>query len=265
MVIVLKKKQIIIASVCLCLVVSACFMHNLLSSNILQTETFASSNWGLSFQKDNPIPMGNASVENLKKLDTFYLGDTSKKKIYLTFDAGYENGFTPSILDTLKENNVKATFFLVGNYLKTSPDLVKRMLEDGHLVGNHTFNHPDMSKISDMQSFKNEIESLEKLYKETTGQDIKKLYRPPQGKYNEENLKMAKELGYKTYFWSLAYVDWLTDKQPSKKLAMEKLSRIHPGAIVLLHSTSKTNAEILNDLIQKWKAEGYEFGSLEEF
>ena len=118
MVIVLKKKQIITASVCLCLIISVAFMHNFLSANILQTETFASSNWGLSFQKDNPIPSGNASCENLKKFDAYYLGDTTKKKIYLTFDAGYENGYTPSILDTLKENNVKATFFLVGNYLK---------------------------------------------------------------------------------------------------------------------------------------------------
>ncbi len=138
MVIVLKKKQIIAISILFCGIISACFLHNLLYTNVLQTETFASSNWGLSFQKNNPIPIGNASIESLKEFNTYYLGDISKKKIYLTFDAGYENGYTPSILDALKENNVKATFFLVGNYLKTSPDLVKRMVEEGHLVGNHT-------------------------------------------------------------------------------------------------------------------------------
>ena len=168
-------------------------------------------------------------------------------------------------MDTLKENDVKATFFVVGNYLKTSPDLVKRMVEEGHFVGNHTLTHPDMSKIADMQSFKKEMETLENMYKEVTGTELRKLYRPPQGKYNEENLKMAKELGYKTFFWSLAYVDWITEKQPSHDLAFEKLSRIHPGAIVLLHSTSKTNCEILNDLIKKWKEQGYEFGNLEDF
>ncbi|MBR1779616.1 MAG: delta-lactam-biosynthetic de-N-acetylase [Clostridia bacterium] len=265
MVIVIKKKQIIMASIFFALIFSAFFMHNLLSSKILQTESFTSSNWGLSFKKNNPIPTGNTSAENLKNFNAYYLGDTSAKRIYLTFDAGYENGYTAGILDILKENNVKATFFLVGNYLKTSPDLVKRMLSEGHLVGNHTFNHPDMSKISDPEAFKEEIESLENLYKEVTGHEMKKLYRPPQGKYNEENLKMANDLGYKTFFWSLAYVDWIAEKQPTHEQAFKKLSRIHPGAIVLLHSTSKTNSEILNDLIKKWKEEGYEFGSLEEF
>ena len=125
--------------------------------------------------------------------------------------------------------------------------------------------HPDMSKIADMESFQKEINSLESLYQETTGQPMKKYYRPPQGKYSQQNLKMAKDMGYHTFFWSLAYVDWYVDKQPTKEQAFDKLlSRIHPGAVVLLHSTSKTNAEILDDLLSKWEAEGYTFGTLDQ-
>ena len=139
------------------------------------------------------------------------------------------------------------------------------MEAEGHIVGNHTFHHPDMSKIAEMTSFQKEIQDLENLYKETTGQDLPKYYRPPQGKYSEQNLKQANELGYKTVFWSLAYVDWYTDKQPTHEQAFEKLvPRIHPGAVVLLHSTSKTNAEILDELLTKWEQQGYTFGTLDE-
>ncbi len=225
----------------------------------------ANTNWGLSFQEEGKTPVGNASAASLKQYDAYYAGDPSQKTIYLTFDAGYENGYTPAILDTLKKHNVKAAFFVVGNYIETSPDLVKRMVAEGHIVGNHTYHHPDMSKISAMEDFKKEITSLEALYKETTGQEMEKFYRPPQGKYSESNLKQAQELGYKTVFWSLAYVDWYVDQQPSKEEAFSKLlPRIHPGAVVLLHSTSKTNAEILDELLCKWEAEGYTFGTLHD-
>ena len=153
----------------------------------------------------------------------------------------------------------------MGNYLETSPDLVKRMVEEGHIVGNHTYHHPDMSQISDPASFQEEITSLEKKYQEITGLEMQKFYRPPQGKYSESNLKMAQELGYQTVFWSLAYVDWYVDQQPTQEEAYAKLlPRIHPGAVVLLHSTSKFNAEILDDLLTKWEQEGYTFGTLNE-
>lgn len=225
----------------------------------------ADGNWGLSFQQKGQPPVGNATADFLKQFDAYYAGDPSKKVIYLTFDAGYENGYTASILDTLKKHNVKAAFFVVGNYIKTSPDLVKRMVAEGHIVGNHTFSHPDMSKISDPNSFRKEMKSLEQLYRETTGQELKKYYRPPQGKYSESNLKMAQALGYKTIFWSLAYVDWYVDRQPTAEEAFNKLiPRIHPGAVVLLHSTSKTNAEILDALLTKWEQEGYSFGTLDQ-
>lgn len=225
----------------------------------------ADGNWGLSFQQEGKPPVANATADYLKQFDAYYAADTEDKILYLTFDAGYENGNTAAILDALKKHNAPATFFLVGNYLSTSPDLVKRMVAEGHNVGNHTFHHPDMSKISTMDSFSQELQSLEALYQETTGQPMKRFYRPPQGKYSESNLKMAKELGYKTFFWSLAYVDWYEDKQPTHEEAFKKLlGRIHPGAIVLLHSTSKTNGEILDELLTKWEEMGYSFHSLDE-
>ncbi len=226
----------------------------------------STENWGLGFSTEGQPPTANKTASELKKLDTYYIGDTSKKVIYLTFDAGYENGNTPAILDALKKHQVQATFFLVGNYITTSPELVKRMVEEGHMVANHTYSHPNMSNIGSVEGFKKELETLEVAYEEVTGQKMVKLYRPPQGKYSENNLKMAKDLGYKTFFWSLAYVDWYNDKQPTKEEAFKKLlGRIHPGAIVLLHSTSKTNASILDELLTKWEEMGYTFGTLEEF
>ena len=263
MVLVIKKKQIIISLICVILIACISTMYGFLGSSLsASTAANPNTNWGLSFTSNDKAPIGNATPEFLKQYNAYYIGDTNQNKIYLSFDAGFENGYTAKILDVLKENDVKATFFLVGNYLKTAPDLVKRMVAEGHTVGNHTFNHPDMSKISDMDSFKKEMVSLEELFKEVTGKDLEKVYRPPQGKYKEDNLKMANELGYKTFFWSLAYVDWFTDKQPSREYALKKLERIHKGAVVLLHSTSKTNSEILDELIKKWKKEGYEFGEL---
>lgn len=225
----------------------------------------AEGNWGLSFQQEGKPPVANATADYLKQFDAYYAADTQDKVLYLTFDAGYENGNTPAILDALKKHNAPATFFLVGNYITTSPGLVKRMVAEGHTVGNHTFHHPDMSRISTVETFSQELQSLEALYQETTGQPLKHYYRPPQGKYSESNLKMARDLGYKTFFWSLAYVDWYEDKQPTHEEAFKKLlGRIHPGAIVLLHSTSKTNAEILDELLTKWEEMGYSFHSLDE-
>ncbi len=222
-------------------------------------------NWGLGFGMEGQPPTGNATSKELMQYDAYYIGDTSEKVIYLTFDAGYENGYTCAILDALKKHKVSATFFLVGNYIVSSPDLVKRMMEEGHKVANHTFSHPNMSRISSLEEFQKELNDLEIVYNDATGDTMTKFYRPPQGKYSVSNLKMAQELGYKTIFWSLAYVDWFNDKQPTKDQAFKKLiGRIHPGAIVLLHSTSKTNSEILDELLTKWEEIGYTFGTLEE-
>ena len=226
--------------------------------------TAAEGNWGLSFQQDGEPPVANASFEELKKYNAYYAEDTSEKKLYLTFDAGFENGNTPAILDALKKHDVKATFFVVGTYIKDNPDLIKRIHEEGHLIGNHTYHHPDMSQIATKESFHKELKDVETEYKNVVGEEMTKFYRPPQGKYNESNLQMAKDLGYHTFFWSLAYVDWYENDQPSKEEAFQKLlGRIHPGAIVLLHSTSKTNANILDELLTKWEEMGYKFASLE--
>lgn len=235
------------------------------SGALLPASSGASANWGLSFQEEGKAPIGNAAPSYLKDFDAYYVEETEEKKIYLTFDCGFENGNTPAILDALKKHNAKATFFIVGNYMETSPDLVKRMVEEGHTVGNHTYHHPDMSKIGDKEAFRKELSDLETLYEETIGQPMTKYYRPPQGIYSESNLKMAQELGYKTFFWSLAYVDWYQDQQPTHEEAFSKLiPRIHPGAVVLLHNTSKTNGEILDELLTKWEELGYSFHTLGE-
>jgi len=221
--------------------------------------------WGLSFQQEGQAPAGSATQAALRAYDAVYVGDPADKVIYLTFDAGYENGCTGQILDVLKQHGVKACFFLVGNYLEQNPELVMRMTEEGHTVGNHTWHHYNMSKIADEQTFAKELSSVEEKYRQITGKEMSKFYRPPQGVYSEENLKMAKKLGYRTVFWSLAYVDWLQDDQPTAEEAFSKLlPRIHPGAIVLLHSTSATNAAILDELLTKWTDMGYRFGTLDE-
>lgn len=264
MFIIIRRKSIRIILCCAVLLIAGIFAYgtfNNFSVSVLANST----NWGLCFKESGKCPVGNATKDYLKKYNAYYVGNTDEKVIYLTFDAGYENGFTENILDTLKKHDVKASFFLVGHYMEEEPGLVKRMIEEGHTVANHTYNHPDMSKISNVESFKKELNSLEALFKEITGQEMSKYYRPPQGKFNEDNLKMANELGYKTIFWSLAYADWYRDKQPSKELAFEKLiPRIHPGAVVLLHSTSKTNADILDELLTKWDDLGYTFKSLDD-
>ena len=233
--------------------------------SIFSGSALETGSWGLNFRTEGAAPIGNAGRDQLMQYDAAYIGNTNEKVLYLTFDAGYENGCTEKILDVLKQQQVSAAFFLVGNYIEKNADLVRRMVDEGHIVGNHTMHHYDMSKLSDKAAFAKELTDLEALYKEKTEQEMPKYYRPPQGIYSEENLKMAKELGYKTVFWSLAYVDWNNDAQPTKEQAFQKLlPRTHPGAVVLLHSTSQTNAEILDEPITKWKEEGYRFGTIAE-
>ena len=233
--------------------------------HIFFRSTLETGSWGLSFRTEGAAPIGNAGKDQLAALDAAYIGNTDEKVLYLTFDAGYENGSTETILDVLKQHQVPAAFFLVGHYIEKNADLVRRMTEEGHIVANHTMHHYDMSRLTEQDAFAKELQDLETLFREKTGKEMPRYYRPPQGIYSEENLRMAKELGYKTVFWSLAYVDWNNDAQPTREEALNKLlPRTHNGAVILLHSTSQTNARILDELITSWKASGYRFGTLEE-
>ena len=251
-----KRDLVIIFTAVICAVA--------LAAHLMAGQRVETAAWGLSFRTEGVPPVGTAGSAQLAKYDAAFLGDAAQKTIYLTFDAGYENGCTEKILDVLQAHKVKAAFFLVGNYIESNPDLVRRMVAEGHIVGNHTMHHKDMSKLKDEAAFSKEILDLESLFKEITGENMPKYYRPPQGVYSEENLKMAKALGYRTVFWSLAYVDWNNDSQPTKEQAFSKLlPRIHNGAVVLLHSTSRTNAQIMDELLTRWEEMGYRFGSLE--
>ena len=254
----MRKRDLIILLLALAAAVTV-------SISVFAASAIETGSWGLSFRQEGLPPIGNAGRDQLARYNAAYIGNTEEKVLYLTFDAGYENGCTAQILDVLKKHNVPAAFFLVGNYIEKNADLVRRMVEEGHIVGNHTMHHYDMSKLSDKDAFAKELTDLEALYKEITGKDMEKYYRPPQGIYSEKNLKMAQELGYKTVFWSLAYVDWLQDDQPTREQALKKLlPRMHPGAVLLLHSTSQTNAEILDELLTTWESEGYRFASIAE-
>ncbi len=263
MIIRIHKRTLVIFSIFLL----TCFFVPFLGSDTIAEPAMNSSvtDWGLSFQSPGKTPIIDVPESLLKQYDAHFVGNTEEKVLYLTFDAGYENGNTPKILEALKKHNAPATFFLVGNYIDREPELVRQIVQDGHIVGNHTATHPDMSKILNEEKFSIELDALSEKYKAVVGEEMKKFYRPPQGKFSEDNLRMAQKLGYKTVFWSLAYVDWYEDKQPPIESAMKTLkSRVHPGAIVLLHSTSSTNAEIMDALLTEWENMGYTFKSLED-
>lgn len=266
----LSKKSIFLKTFGILLLFTLCFFGGRFAAScfapVSSSAVLSSAeNWGLSFQEEGKPPTANATFEELKKFNAYYAEDTEEKVLYLTFDCGYENGNTEAILDALKKHKVPATFFVVGNFISSEPELIKRIHEEGHIIGNHTYHHPDMSQISTKDAFEKELKDVESAYEKITGEPMTKYYRPPQGKYSEENLQMAKDLGYQTFFWSLAYVDWYQDDQPSKEEAFDKLlGRIHPGAVVLLHNTSSTNGQILDELLGKWEEMGYTFKSLDQ-
>lgn len=230
------------------------------SKNEGQAQSYS---WYFKPREDGLPPDPNEYMDMLK--NGYYLGDTSQKVIYLTFDAGYENGGTSKILDILKKEKVPATFFLVGHYLDSNPELVNRMVAEGHIVGNHTYSHSDLSQIYDFEKFKEKLTKFEDKYTQVTGKQLSKYMRPPEGKFNEKTTEFASKMGYKTIFWSFAYKDWVDDAQPDLKGSIDKIiSRTHPGEIALLHSTSNTNTQILEEVIKKWKQMGYSFKSLDD-
>ena len=229
-------------------------------------------NWYVVRTKDHTQPAADPNMTFIEKSGGYYvdkkhadLGENTERVLYLTFDAGYENGNIAAILDTLKEKGVTGAFFILGNMTERFPELVLRMRDEGHLVCNHTYTHNDMSSVGGEAEFAAELSRMADAYRELTGDEMPKYYRPPQGRFCERNLKFAESLGYKTIFWSFAYADWDNNKQPSRDEAMKKvLDNTHNGAVILLHPTSKTNADIIGDLIDKWRADGYRFGTLDE-
>jgi len=219
--------------------------------------------------KTGGVPSGEPKdiISLINSYDAYYLGDTSRKIIYLTFDEGYENGYTSKILDTLAANNVNAAFFVTKPYITSNKELVTRMLDEGHLVCNHSSTHPSMASVAlkGQAAFNKEFSDTENAFTEATGRTMDKFFRPPMGAYSQLSLNYTKALGYKTIFWSFAYRDWETDKQPVEADAMKYIiDHTHNGGIFLLHAVSKTNADILDSLIKEWKRQGYEFASLYE-
>lgn len=234
-----------------------------LSVILLSISSFAANSlekhWYFSSKNQNERP----SLPSLDKSLGTGIGK-DEKVLYLTFDAGYENGNVEKIVDILNDNDVPGAFFVLGHFVKDNPDLLRKMIKNGNLICNHTLSHKNIASLNG-DEIKKEITDLEKVYKEVTGEEMSRYFRPPEGAYTDESLKVVADMGYKTVFWSLAWADWDNNNQKSCEYAMDKLlPRVHPGAVILLHPTSETNTLILDDFIKEMKAKGYRFASLEE-
>ena len=221
--------------------------------------------WGIKRNDNHEQPdVGSNNKKVLEENNGITLGNKEKKYIYLTFDEGYEAGYTSKILETLKANEVKATFFLTEHYVNTQEDLVKQMIEEGHIVGNHTVNHKSMPSLTEEQ-INSEVMDLHKTIYEKFGYEMKYI-RPPMGEFSEKSITVTNSLGYKTVMWSFAYEDWNENKQPEESTAKKKIiDNVHNGEIMLLHGNSTTNTNILGDIIKEIRNMGYEFKSLDEF
>lgn len=222
--------------------------------------------WGFKKGSNEQQAEAGAQLDQLlAKYGGFYKGDAKTKVLYLTFDNGYENGYTPKILSVLKKEKVPATFFVTGHYLLSEPDLVKQMVKEGHIIGNHSWFHPDLTTVSDAR-IKEELEKVKIKTKELTGQKEMKYIRPPRGILSERTLQIAKQEGYTHVLWSLAFVDWKVDQQRGWQYAYDNIMRqVHPGAVILLHTVSKDNADALETVVKDLKKKGYQFKSLDEF
>lgn len=247
------------------LVIFILFLLFVMQISAESTQTY---NWYCIRNKNNEQPELDANIKFIEEYDGYYVDRSCKnsdeKVIYLTFDFGYENGNVEKIVDIMKNENVVGSFFILDNVIYKNINLINKISDNGNLVCNHTAKHRDITKLS-IEELKNELEVLETLYKEKTGREMTKYFRPPEGKFSKQNLIDLQSLGYKTIFWSFAYADWDNNKQMSPDKAKEKiLSNIHNGAILLLHPTSSTNAEILGDIIKTLKADGFTFKTLDE-
>ncbi len=251
------KKILILA---LCLVLGGCSLAETVTTG---TSADKSYGWGIKKVQNSEPEVPQAIRDMLKENGGFYMGDSMAKKLYLTFDEGYENGYTAEILDTLKEKKVQAAFFITGDYLTRSSELVKRMVDEGHIVGNHTEGHKNLPKLSDEEIAK-EISSLSQRFYDNYGAAMKYM-RPPEGEYSKRVLSVAENMGYKTVFWSFAYKDWLKDDIRGADYAVGQIMPyLHNGCIILLHAVSSDNAKALPIVIDKAREQGYEFGSIDE-
>lgn len=274
----MKKLTSILLVLSLCTSLYGCSrmgtnIYNGLNNKRLETKSTGLDNtcinWFFIPNNESRTPDINDKLNfKLSDYDAIYNGPKSPnvKSLYLTFDEGYENGYTEQILDVLKEKNVKAIFFVTSHYITYSPDTVKRMVDEGHIVANHTNHHYSMPSVTySTDVFNKELTDVEDKFKELTGKDMPKFFRPPMGKYSVNSLKKTKDLGYKTIFWSFAYKDWVIDNQPSEEEAIKKITNgVHPGCIMLIHAVSKTNTAVLKTVLEQIKADGYEFKSLNE-
>ncbi|KAB8129367.1 delta-lactam-biosynthetic de-N-acetylase [Gracilibacillus oryzae] len=224
----------------------------------------ASYGWGYKKATDHQPPEVGKYKAILDKYNSIYLDPSGDKHVYLTFDNGYEAGFTEQILDVLKKENVPATFFLTGHYVEDKPDLVKRMLKEGHIIGNHSDTHRDFTKLS-KEELKEDIEILTNKLKKVDKDAVVQYVRPPKGTFNEQSLQWANELGYTHVFWSLAFVDWNEGQEKGWEYAYNQvIDQIHPGAIILMHTVSEDNADGLAPIIKELKKQGYKFKSLDD-
>lgn len=229
-------------------------------------EAYANTMYGWGLKKNvNAPPEIPKAIEDLMAANHAYYLDTIPRSLYLTFDEGYENGYTAQILDVLKENNVPAAFFVTGPYLEKEEELVRRMFDEGHIVGNHTVHHPSMPQLESTDKAAEEVVKLTEMCKEKYGQDMK-YFRPPRGEYSERTLRLTSDLGYTNVFWSFAYKDWDVKNQKGTEYAYDQIKKgVHDGAVLLLHAVSKDNADVLDRVIKDLKSEGYHFRSLDEF
>ncbi len=217
--------------------------------------------WGIPNKKDGARPVEAGSVrENLLQYNAYLIGN-DEKKLYLTFDEGSNDTYLEQIVDVLNANDVKATFFFCRRYILDHPDLMKKLVETGHSVGNHTANHYQMSKYATREGiskYLSEITAVEEAFEQVTGTSMDRIYREPKGEYSYRSLQIMKDLGYKTYFWSVAYLDYADDVSKEKAL-QELTSRVHNGAIYLIHPKNKGNYEAMDDFIKTMKQQGYTF------
>lgn len=261
------RNKLIIVGVLLLVLFS--ISNSRIKEEVIETGADSISNkkieWGIKRSDEHKQPqLGEYNKKVLTENQGMAIGNAESKKVYLTFDEGYEAGYTEKILETLKNNNVKACFFITAHYVNTSPELVEKMINEGHMVGNHTANHKSMPELSD-EELKKEVMDLHYTLSNKFKYDMKYL-RPPKGEFSERTIKLTNNLGYKTVMWSFAYEDWNENNQPDESKSKDKiLKNIHNGEIMLLHGNSKTNTNILDEIIKETKNMGYEFCSLDDF